>query len=99
MAEGSAAQVDGEGADIEEVKQESASVPQASLDHATIVKDQFERALDMNKQELKKDKAGKFENNCASFLMASSIGIFCIEALSMIVNLNNMPMGEDSEND
>ena len=51
----------------------------------------------MNKQILKKDHGGKFENACASFLMAGSIGIFTIEILNAIKDFEQMPSNNPEE--
>ena len=50
----------------------------------TIVHQNLQQSLETNKKLLKRDSGGKFENNCASFLMAGSIGVFTIEVLNNI---------------
>jgi len=52
--------------------------------------DLLKKSLDYNKQTLKSDVGSKFENYCASFLMAGSIGISTIEALNAIQVIESM---------
>ena len=61
------------------------------------MKTNFDKSLRINKQILKKDHGGKFENACASLLMAGSIGISTIEMLNAIQELELMPISNDQE--
>jgi hypothetical protein len=46
---------------------------------------------------VKKDSSGKYENNCASFCMAASVGNYTIEALNTIEKITKMPESSADE--
>ena len=62
-----------------------------------LVQQNLQQSLEHNKKLLKRDSGGKFENNCASFLMAGSIGVFTIEALNNIQELSKLPSTNEQE--
>jgi len=46
---------------------------------------------------VKRDISGKYENVCASFCMAASIGNYTIDALDTIEKITKMPESSDAE--
>ena len=46
---------------------------------------------------VKRDISGKYENACASFCMAASLGNYTIDALNTIDKITKMPESCDAE--
>lgn len=49
-----------------------------------VIRERFEACHEANLKLVKKDSSGKFENNCASFFMAASVGNYTIDALHFV---------------